>query len=322
MQILLWVAFLEPQKVFIFSFVITDWVSLLSINEIIKQELFVAEGNLEDKKKFGVVNIIGNRIMSKLMVEGDTKLMVLGWLLKEIGGELEGIKSQDDKAKLAEGKKSAKEFFSNVHGIISAEDVKVEKIYDTYLDYQKKIRKHLLEKPEDKVYNEDLEFTRKNTVFCLDYLVKEKDLLLDSRVQLPSRCTGDLARVLNEHGGKKPDYVTYILFRAFSKYFEYLLFEHYIEGVIQDKDKFGKTIDEYIKKFGNLKDQLDNETEFIKIADELLRDLGVKYREFFMKYGDIYREVSTVTGRKIDIPIDTREKIVDIVTKSFEEETK
>jgi len=297
-------------------------VIILTTVEIIKQDLSVAKKYLEDGK-YGLITILGNRIMSNLMVGGETDLMIVGWLMKEVGRELSIINNYESKEEIKEAKKSGEEFITNITKQISEEDTNIEKIYDEYFEYQKKIRKYTLKKPEDKYYKDDLDFTRKNTIFCLEYLVRNKGLLLDPRTQFLLSCAADLARVLNEHGGQKVDYVTYLLFKAFDRYFDYLLFRHNVEGVIEDKERFTKIVDGHLKTINILIKNLDNESEFIKIADGLLGEFGYKYREFVMKFGDIYREFPVrMSEKKIEIPLDTREKIVEIISKSFQKEAK
>lgn len=294
----------------------------MPVIEIIKQDVLLAKKYFDDDK-FALVNVIGNRVMSNFMVAKEADLMIIGWLLKELGVAMITINSYKDEGKKDEAKKIGKQFIADILEIISEKSIKIEKFYDYYFKYEEQLRKYAMNKPEDECYKEDLEFTRKNTTFYLEYLVKNKNILLDPRVQLIQACTNDLARVLNEHGGKKVDYVTYLLFRGFDRYFVYLLFQHNVEGVIEDKENFAKTIDGHLKNIESLIKHLDNESEFIKIADGLLNEFGRKHREFFIKFGDIYREITAVSReKKIEIPLDAREKIIDIVSKSFQEEIK
>jgi len=47
---------------------------------VIRQDLKVAR-NAIDAEEFGMVNVIGNRIMSNLLVEDREELMIIGWML-------------------------------------------------------------------------------------------------------------------------------------------------------------------------------------------------------------------------------------------------
>ena len=130
---------------------------------VIRQDIKVAR-NAIDGKDFGMVNVIGNRIMSNLLVEDREELMIIGWMLKDLGGELAGIKERKEESKLENAIKLAKEHLDELGDMLTAKRTSASDLWDRYFDIEKKIRKSLLSKLEDEVYKEELEFSKKAAI--------------------------------------------------------------------------------------------------------------------------------------------------------------
>lgn len=123
---------------------------------VIRQDLKVARNAINDKE-FGMVNVIGNRIMSNLLVEGREELMIIGWMLKDLGGELGGINERKEEEKLKDAIKLAKEHLDELGDMLVHKRTSASDLWDRYFDIEKKIRKDLLSKLEDSEYKEEHE---------------------------------------------------------------------------------------------------------------------------------------------------------------------
>ncbi|MDO9098836.1 MAG: hypothetical protein Q7U60_12040, partial [Candidatus Methanoperedens sp.] len=93
------------------------------IIDVLKQDIKVAE-NAINENNFGMVGTVGNRIMANLLAdESKTKeFMLIGWILKEVSGELEAVKRSKDTSKLSNSTKIAKESLKQIETILSKKE--------------------------------------------------------------------------------------------------------------------------------------------------------------------------------------------------------
>jgi len=284
---------------------------------VIRQDLKVAR-NAIDAEEFGMVNVIGNRIMSNLLVEDREELMIIGWMLKDLGGELGGIKEGKDKTKLEDAKKLAKEHLDELGDMLMHKRTSASDLWDRYFDIEKKIRKDILSELEADEYKEEHEFSRKAAIMLIEHLHSNRELLLKKNNRLISGVANDLSRVVNEHGGKEA-MIVYLVFRALDHYYRYLMYEEGIDGKIEDESRFKSKIDDYIDKVYEMASMIRDAQidELYEHSNRILGKLGYAYRKYFINYLDISR---IVVEREIEIPEKAKEKIRDIVSKSFEKE--
>ena len=284
---------------------------------VIRQDLKVAKKAIDDEE-LGMVNVIGNRIMSNLLVEDREELMIIGWMLKDLGGELGGIKERKEESKLEDAKKLAKPHLDELREMLTAKRTSASDLWDRYFDIEKKIRKDILSKSEADEYKEEHEFSKKAAIMLIEHLHSNRELLLKKNNQLISGVANDLSRVVNEYGGKEA-IVVYLVFRALDHYYRYLIYEEVVDGKIEDKSRFKSKIDEHIDKVYEMASmirdaQIDDLYEY---SNRILGKLGSAYRKYYTNYLDIPR---IVVEREIEIPEKAKEKIGDIVSKSFEKE--
>lgn len=284
---------------------------------VIRQDLKVAR-NAIDAEEFGMVNVIGNRIMSNLLVEDREELMIIGWMLKDLGGELGGIKERKEKNKLEDAKKLAKEHLDELGDMLMHKRTSASDLWDRYFDIEKKIRKDILSELEADEYKEEHEFSRKAAIMLIEHLHSNRELLLKKNNRLISGVANDLSRVVNEHGGKEA-MIVYLVFRALDHYYRYLMYEEGIDGKIEDESRFKSKIDDYIDKVYEMASMIRDAQidELYEHSNRILGKLGYAYRKYFINYLDIPPRI--VVEREIEIPEKAKEKIRDIVSKSEKE---
>ena len=284
---------------------------------VIRQDLKVAKKAI-DAKDFGMVNTIGNRIMSNLLVEDREELMIIGWMLKDLGGELRGIKERNEIGKLDDAIKSAKKHLDELGDMLVHKRTSASDLWDRYFDIEKEIRKDILSKSEADVYKEEHEFSKKATIMLIEHFHSNRELLLKENNNLILGVLGDISRTVNEHGGKEA-IIVFLVFRALYDYYRYLMYGEGVDGKIEDESRFKSKIDEYIDKVYEMASmirdaQIDDLYEY---SNRILGKLGSAYRKYYTNYLDI---PTIVVEREIEIPEKAKEKIGDIVSKSFEKE--
>ena len=125
---------------------------------VVRQDLKVTKKAI-NTQKFGMVNIAANRIMSNLLVEDRKDLMIIGWMLKDLGGELNNIEGGEVESKLHSAIKSAKEHIGELESMLVTKRTRASDLWESYFDIEKKIRKDVLSDLEDDAYTEEHEFS-------------------------------------------------------------------------------------------------------------------------------------------------------------------
>lgn len=293
--------------------------NLSLIIDVLKQDIKVAE-NAINEKDFGMVGTIGNRIMANLLADkSKTKeLVLIGWILKEVGGELEVVKRFKDSSKLDNSTKIAKDTLKQIETTLSKKEYSANRLWGIYFDWEKDIREHILSKLEDKTYTKKVEFTREILLVLLDHFLTNKDLLLKQNAQLTKGILNDLTRVINEHGATETEYMVYIVFKVFDGYFTYTLHsETSFDGKINEenlKSKIDKYIDA-IEKISKIYDAKELE-EMYSEATAIVYELSIEIRKNFHSY---YQPHTQVLERKLELPEEAKVKIGDAISKAFEE---
>ena len=285
-------------------------------NNVVRQDLKVAKKAI-GAKNFGMVNVIGNRIMSDLLVEDRKDSMIIGWMLKDLAGELNNIEEGEDEGKLVHATKSAKDHLEELGSMLVTKRTRASDLWERYFDIEKKIRKDLLSDLEDGEYNEAHEFSKKAAIMLIEHLNSNRDILLNKNNKLIYGAANELSRITNEHGGNEA-HITYLVLTALSHYYRYLLYEELIEGDIENKERFKSKIDEYIDKIYEMASMIRTGQieDLYEHSNNILWQLGSEYRKYVINYLDIPH----IVKREIELPEKAKEKIGDIIAKSFEDE--
>ena len=286
---------------------------------VVRQDLKVAKKAI-GAKKFGMVNVIGNRTMSDLLVEDRKDLMIIGWMLKDLAGELNNIEEGEDEGKLVHATKSAKDHLEELGSMLVQKRTSASDLWGRYFDIEKKIRKDVLSDLEGDTYAEEHEFSKKAAMMLIEHLHSNRELLLKRNNQLIQGVAHDLSRIVNEHGGKEA-LITYLVFRALEHHYRYLRYEEQVDGKIEDERRFKSKIGEYIDEIYTMASMIRNEEidDLYEHSNHILGKLGSEYRKYFINY---LENPNVVVERKIDLPEGAKEKIGDIISKSFEDELK
>jgi hypothetical protein len=293
------------------------------IIDVLRQDLKVVENALK-VNNFGMVSIIGNRIMSNLLLADASKtkeLMLIGWIVKEMGGELEEIKRYKDESKLANGTKIVEENLKKIVTMLSKKEYGNKEVWELYFDFEKKMQVYILNDLEDKSYTRKPEFTHEITLFLLQHFLANKDLLLKQNTQLNKGILNDLSRTINEHGATEGEYIFYIIFKVFDLYFDYVLYSETIDGKINEASMRPK-IDVYINTIEKIYQiyEAKNLEKMYPASIALVYDLSIEIRKYFLNYFIIHTQ--QFVERKFELPEEAKQRIGETISKAFEEKLK
>lgn len=291
------------------------------INQIIKEDLKVAKKYVDKRPE--LVNVIGNRIMSDLLVADDDEkiLMLAGWILREISGNLINIDRLGNESKFANGIAISKDYLDKLIDLVSKNSYTDIKLCELYVNYEKEIRIHILPESEDDIYTKKPEFTRKVNLLLIKHFIENKKLLLQENNHLVNGLINDMGRVINEHGAKEGDYIIFLIFKAFDKYYDYALYNVLeFDKKIENKEQLESKLNPYIDKINELIPLLieDKNEELYKHSGEIFIDLSIEFRMNFINFSEIY--IHTLK-KELELPLEAKERISESIAKAFEEET-
>jgi len=293
-----------------------------AIFTIIGQDLEVAKIAVK-AEDFNLINIIGNRIMSNVFIINKNEIMILGWLLKDLGTELRFLK-QTKNDELEEIKKYSIAYLDELKSEIARENIDPKTYFEKYLEIESKIRKNLLSKHES-VYDEQVEFSKYFAIKVLDLLYSNKKMLLFKNNNLSSCAVSEVGRIFNEHGGIEA-LIIYLVLKAFNDYYLYLYGERFFIEDVGIVTQAETKMNEYIEDIYKLKsiiisgdiDNLYNESNVI------IGRLGADYRLYFLIYINspgMY-EQKEIREEKLELSPETKQKIGEIITSSLQEKLK
>jgi len=189
-----------------------------AIFTIIKQDLEVVKKAIE-VDNLEVLQYVGNRIMMNLMVSDEIKLMLLGYMMRELGGELRKIKlNRIDIYPTI--KIESISYLNDLQAQIENGNIDPKFYLDKFTEIELKLRKNLLLDIEGSVYDEQAEFAKQFSIKLLDIFNSRKQDLKTIR-NLILMSSYELGRNFNQHGGKEA-LVIYLVFKVLLDYSRYL----------------------------------------------------------------------------------------------------
>lgn len=167
---------------------------------IIGQDLEVAIKAIE-VDDYNTVNIVVNRIMMNLFIAEDIKLMLLGYMIRELAGELRIIKTNKNDS-YEDSKKETIAYLEDLKSLITNGNRDLKIYWERFIDMEIKLRKSLLSKDEGIIYDEQSEFTKEFSLKLLDtfYSLKKDIHALKNHT---STMAFELGRNFNQHGGRE-----------------------------------------------------------------------------------------------------------------------
>jgi hypothetical protein len=279
---------------------------------IIKQDLEVAKKAVEEEN-FDFILFTGNRIIMNLLVKEEIKLMLLGYMIRDLGSELRRIK-RNRKDAFIDAKKESITYLTNLETQIANENYESKIYWENYYEIETKLRKYLLSKIEGSIYDEQSEFSKEFTIKILDIFYSKKNDIYTLK-DLITNYLFELARNFNEHGGKE-SLVIYLVFKAYDEYCRYLNNERDLSN--KRRKKIELKIGEYIKNIYELKSSISNMDELYKKSSVIINDLGRNAKICYLS-GEL--PPGTVE-RELELPEDVKQKIGETIMQSLKDRDK
>lgn len=285
--------------------------------DIIIQDIEVALKSI-DKKDYGFINIIGNRVLSNIMFFDDKSSFLSGIFLKEISLTLirtQSVENFDEIISLSN------ESIESLKKLVEKHENDYSKYWKIYYNFEKKTRCYLQNESENESYNENFEYSDIviEKMFELikenkDYLFKEKSLFLHG-------IHNELARTLNNFGGSLRSYMVGNAIKVLTYLFNYANYESLSIKNEFDSEALKKKIIPYIDELIDIYSNIKEDKDFIDKISILILNVIIEWRKYFIFYLEPSPK-SIKEERKIDLPPESRKKIGNLITKALEKEMK
>jgi hypothetical protein len=284
--------------------------------EVIKSDFNMASvafnsGNYE------LMNIFANRLMSNALF-GDNKLYSMyGVFIKEVAIDFLFLEKSVVEKIVPHGKK----FFNEILPLLDSTKIDVTKIWDIYYEYIKETRKFFILDVEKKNYLEDPEITRGMINYIFNEMLKTNENLLDENSVILKGFLNELVRLINVYGISQRDVIIFILIRVFDRYFDYAIFSSTSQSKGIDKELLDKKISPFmdrIRELYNISDKKEY-SALTPIASELICDIIIEWRKYFIKYLEIGR-IAQKESRKIELSEDSKKKISETIATALQKD--
>jgi len=286
------------------------------IKNTIKQDMLVAIEALK-RGNFDLVNIIGNRIATDSMIMKRKDLIIIGFLIKEVSLEIRRIKEINEK-NLTRCKDTGRKFLEGILSLLEDDKIENKEIWERYQDYEKRVRKYLISDIESSLYKDNPDFTRETRTMLLEHLNGNKKLLTRRGNRLVEGIVSEISRVINTYGFYLEDLVFYLVMKVFSSYYDYFIYDYYLEEKEEEKMKKEKEINSYVGNIYELFSAESNLNDLCEQSAKIIGDLGIKWRMYFINFG----EIGMIVERRLELPPEAKKEIEEGIAEIFERRVK
>lgn len=288
------------------------------IIEVINKDLTLAKQAVNEDN-FKLIDITGNRIMSNLLIAERKELMVLGYIIKEIGSDLIFVKN-NRKSEIDDGKIYAIEAIESLLSLLSKK-IFSKDIWKTYFDYTEKITPYMSMENEALAYEDKiLDFTIKSKNMLIDHLKDNKSLLLHENNGILLGISNEIIRIINLYGLDNDSLVFFLLIKSLYTYYAVLVNSMIKNNILEINGNIIKEkIYPFVERIISLFEETPNE-EFLEKSTNILADLGERTRYHFLDYL-IFTQV-VKEDKKPLIPKESKAKIGEILERTIENEIK
>jgi hypothetical protein len=261
-----------------------------TIKKAIKQDLTASIQYLKFKN-FNQLVMMGDRIMSNLLLGEEKELMIVGYLIKELALEFMDIKEEDPvrlNGCMDPGEKLIRDLLQS---LTDYEEFNPQVVWDDYCNYKNRIVEFIPPDVEIAVYEKEVDFAGKTTNKLLKLLSENRTLLLDDYNNLLNGILKEYKRVINIYGFKQRDLIIYLLLKAFNGYYLYLF--AFKMANKSDKSGVAEKIYYYLDKIIEI--SADQENIGIK-SNKILGELGYQTRLFYIENMDPEKTIKRERG--------------------------
>ena len=263
---------------------------------------------------FEMMNILGNRIMSNALFSDDARLALAGFFVKQVALAYLEIKAHFP-ARLSSAKPVGRDYLDALRNFSAT--VGHADLWQNYHKFTDLIRHNLVSDEERQAYSDNPDFTAYAFGWLVDYLSKEREMLLDSRSALLKGILNEMGRIYNVFGGRPKETYVSCLIITLDRYFDYFRIRYGTSSGEVGDDALKRLVFPYIDKIVQVA-AFEKEPN-TGLVGEIMLSLTKSWRSFFIQYMELSPRVSR---RPIELPEESKRRLSEALGKALEREAK
>ncbi len=290
-----------------------------SVLQVIKQDFAAAVAAFE-QDNFEEMNICANRLMGNALFGDSAELFLPGFFLKDVAGVFLTLKSVSRTVATSTAKTVGLKYIGSLKEYSLGEKSDLSLAWISFFQFYRDIRKFFPSENENKIYTDNLVFTRHSFLWLIKYMNENKEILLDQNNLFFIGILNEFERIFRSHSGELNEVLAISMVKALDRLYNYLAVTAVTQNGKIDKAKVETLIYPHIEQMEQLiyksgKPQLTELTNSLWIITK-------EWRKFFIGYMEIARVKSIGVERAIEISPEMKKKLSESISKTFEKEVK
>ena len=291
------------------------------MNQDLNIEMYVKNINVAalsfKTEDFQLMNIIGNRIMSDSIFGDIEDFAILGFFVKQMALNYLNLKPRISESDFLDAKLVGEKYLDTL--VSSSKNVDISKSWADYHEFNIKIRQYSasdIDKNIKEIYGDNPDITENVRHWLIDFLVKDREMLFDSKNNFFKGLINEFQRVGLAYDYRVIDTIIFSCLVALDRYYEYFVFQCSAENGDLDKEQVKTTFFPYIEKVKMFSSS--SEIDYKEVS-HLLWQFIKSWRESFIHFTELPYKT---TQKPIELSKEAKRKLSEAVSKALEKEVK
>ena len=268
---------------------------------------------------FQLMNVIGNRIMSDCLFGDNETFALFGFFVKQMALNYLNLKPRIAQSDFLGAKLIGEDYLGILLSTSLNMNVDMSKPWLDYHEFNIKIEQYSasdIDKSIKGIYGDNPNITENVRYWLVDFLVKDREMLYDSKNNFLKGLLDEFQRVGLTYNYTIIDTIIFSCLIALDRYYEYFVFQHTSGNGVVDAEKVKTTFFPYIDKVKQFSSS--REVDYREVT-HLLWQLIKSWRESFI----YYRELPYKTVQKpIELSKEDKKKLSEAISKALQKEVK
>lgn len=266
---------------------------------------------------FQLMNVLGNRIMSNSIFGSVKDFALFGFFVKQMALNYMNLKPSISESDFLDAKLVGEKYLDTLLSV--NKDINISKSWADYHEFNIQIMQYSasdIDKKIKEIYEQNPNITENVRHWLIDFLIKDREILCDSKNNFIKGIINDFQRVGLSYGYQVKDTIIFSCLIALDRYYEYFVFQNTAQNGAVDKEIVKTTLFPYIDKIKQLSSSIEINYEEVTV---LLWQLTKAWREYFIYYSELPYKT---TQRPIELSKESKKKLSEAVSKALQREVK
>ena len=268
---------------------------------------------------FQLMNVIGNRIMSDCLFGDNENFALFGFFVKQMALNYLNLKPRIAQSDFLGAKLIGEDYLGILLSTSLDVNIDMAKPWADYHEFNIKIQQYSasdIDKSIREIYGDNPNITENVRYWLIDFLVKDREMLYDSKNNFLKGLIDEFQRVGLTYNYTIIDTAVFSCLIALDRYYEYFVFQYAAENGVLDTEKVKTTFFPYIDKVKQFSSS--KELDYGEVT-HLLWHLTKSWRESFIHYSELpYKTVQ----KPVELSKEAKKKLSEAISKALQKEVK